>query len=303
MSSLRDRIVKNSTIKETSVLSESKVYNEKDMIQTTVPMVNVALSGEFDGGLTPGLLLLCGNSKMFKTGYALLMMKAYLDKYPEGIALVYDSEFGSPPSYYNSYDIDMDRVVHTPIKNIEEFKFDIMQQLENIGRGDKVFIMIDSIGNLASKKEVEDAIKGSSAADMTRAKQLKSCFRMITPYLTLNDIPMVAINHIYMTQEMFSKAVVSGGCLVEDTEILLADGSSKNIQDIVLGEIVETLNGPQEVTNIWDPETLENGNPDCYEIEFEDGTSIICSASHEFLVNGEWIEAQELIIGTDVKSV
>jgi hypothetical protein len=46
---------------------------------------------------------------------------------------------------------------------------------------------------------------------MTRAKQLKSCFRMITPHLTIKDIPMVCVNHIYMTQEMFSKAVVSGG--------------------------------------------------------------------------------------------
>jgi hypothetical protein len=72
-------------------------------------------------------------------------------------------------------------------------------------------IIIDSVGNLASKKEVEDAMKQSSAADMTRAKQLKSLFRMVTPHLTLKDIPMVVVNHVYMTQEMYSKAVVSGG--------------------------------------------------------------------------------------------
>ena len=72
-------------------------------------------------------------------------------------------------------------------------------------------IIIDSVGNLASKKEVEDALKGSSAADMTRAKQLKSLFRMVTPHLTLKDIPMVVVNHIYMTQEMYSKPIVSGG--------------------------------------------------------------------------------------------
>tara|TARA_B100001245_G_C22720437_1_gene350077 strand:- start:199 stop:720 length:522 start_codon:yes stop_codon:yes gene_type:complete len=34
---------------------------------------------------------------------------------------------------------------------------------------------------------------------------------MITPYLTLRDVPLVAVNHTYQTQEMFSKAVVSGG--------------------------------------------------------------------------------------------
>ena len=71
--------------------------------------------------------------------------------------------------------------------------------------------MIDSIGNLASKKEVDDARDEKSVADMTRAKQLKSLFRMVTPYLAMNDVPLVAVNHTYQTQEMFSKAVVSGG--------------------------------------------------------------------------------------------
>jgi hypothetical protein len=86
-----------------------------------------------------------------------------------------------------------------------------MHQLQEIKRGDKVMIIIDSVGNLASKKEVEDALKQNAAADMTRAKQLKSLFRMVTPHLTIKDIPMVVVNHIYMTQEMYSKPVVSGG--------------------------------------------------------------------------------------------
>ena len=37
--SLLDRIRKNSTIKDTEVLSKSKFFNAKDMIQTTVPMI------------------------------------------------------------------------------------------------------------------------------------------------------------------------------------------------------------------------------------------------------------------------
>ncbi len=46
---------------------------------------------------------------------------------------------------------------------------------------------------------------------MTRARQLKSLFRMVTPHLTIKNIPMVVVNHTYQTQEMYSKAVVSGG--------------------------------------------------------------------------------------------
>jgi RecA/RadA recombinase len=139
------------------------------------------------------------------------MAKAYMDKYPESVLLFYDSEFGTPQAYFDSFKIDASRVLHTPITDIEQLKFDIMSQLDQINRGDRVIIVIDSVGNLASKKEVEDALKQNSAADMTRAKQLKSLFRMVTPHLNLKDIPMVVVNHTYMTQEMFSKPVVSGG--------------------------------------------------------------------------------------------
>jgi RecA/RadA recombinase len=174
-------------------------------------MINVALSGSVDGGITPGLTMLAGPSKHFKTGFALLLASAFLKKYKDGMVLFYDSEFGTPQSYFTTFNIPFDSVVHTPITDIEELKFDIMTQMKNIDRGDHVMIVIDSIGNLASKKEVDDALDGKSVADMTRAKQLKSLFRMITPHLSLKDIPMVVINHTYMEIGMFPKAIVGGG--------------------------------------------------------------------------------------------
>ena len=181
------------------------------MVPTQVPMVNVALSGRVDGGLTPGLTVLAGPSKHFKTAFSLLMASAYLKKYDDAVVLFYDSEFGTPQNYFESFDIDMDRVVHTPIMDVEQLKFDIMKQLDGIERGDRVCIIIDSVGNLASKKEVEDAMNEKSVADMSRAKQMKSLFRMVTPHLTLKDIPLIAVNHTYMEIGMFPKAVVSGG--------------------------------------------------------------------------------------------
>jgi len=209
--SILDKIKKNSTIKESAILSESKFFTKKDMIPTSIPVINVALSGRLDGGLTPGLTMWAGPSKHFKTAFSLLMAKSYLDKYEDAALLFYDSEFGTPQSYFDSFGIDTDRVVHTPITDIEQLKFDIMQQMQNVDRGDKLMIVIDSIGNLASKKEVEDALEGKSAADMTRAKQLKSLFRMVTPHLTMKDIPMVVVNHTYKEIGMFPKDIVGGG--------------------------------------------------------------------------------------------
>jgi RecA/RadA recombinase len=209
--SILDKLKKSSTIKSSSVLSTSKFFNEKDMIPTSVPIINVALSGKLDGGLTPGLTMWAGPSKHFKTCFSLLMAKAYLDKYPDAAMMFYDSEFGTPKKYFETFGIDMDRVLHIPITDVEQLKFDIMKQLESIDRGDRVIIVIDSIGNLASKKEVDDALDGKSVADMTRAKQIKSLFRMVTPHLNLKDIPMVVVNHTYMEIGLFPKAIVGGG--------------------------------------------------------------------------------------------
>jgi RecA/RadA recombinase len=209
--SLREKLIKNSTVKLTSTLTDSKIFTKKDMIPTSVPMINVALSGSVDGGITPGLTMLAGPSKHFKSGFALLLASSFLKKYTDGIVLFYDSEFGTPQAYFETFGIPLDSVIHTPITDIEELKFDIMQQLKELGRDDKIMIVIDSIGNLASKKEVDDALDGKSVADMSRAKQLKSLFRMVTPHLTLKDIPMAVINHTYKEIGMFPKDVVGGG--------------------------------------------------------------------------------------------
>jgi len=211
MPSIMDKLKKNSKVSHTNILSESKFFNEKDMIVTDVPMINVALSGDPDGGLTPGLTVLAGPSKHFKTSFALLMASAYMKKYEDSVMLFYDSEFGSPQSYFKNFDIDTSRVLHTPVTNVEELKFDLVSQLENLERGDRVIVVIDSVGNLASKKELEDALNEKAVADMSRAKALKGLFRMVTPYLAMKDIPLLAINHTYKEIGLFPKDVVSGG--------------------------------------------------------------------------------------------
>lgn len=206
-----DKLKKNSKIKTAEVLSQSKFFTETDMTPTNVPMVNVALSGSVDGGVTPGLTVLAGPSKHFKTSFALLMAGAYLDRHPDAVMLFYDSEFGSPQSYFEQFGIDTSRILHTPIANVEELKFDLIAQLEAIERSDNVIVVIDSIGNLASKKELDDAMNEKSVADMSRAKALKGLFRMCTPYLTMRNIPMIAVNHTYQEIGLFPKAIVGGG--------------------------------------------------------------------------------------------
>src|SRR6185436_15860713 len=99
---LKARILKASTVEGVSSVEESKFYNLQDMVPTSVPMINVALSGRVDGGLTPGVTMLAGPSKHFKSAFALLLAAAYLKKHPDSVMLFLDSEFGMPLGYFET---------------------------------------------------------------------------------------------------------------------------------------------------------------------------------------------------------
>ena len=291
MSSLLDKIKKNSIIKDSAILAESKFFNKKDAITTSIPALNIALSGQLDGGFVPGLTLWCGPSKHFKSMFSLIMAKAYMDKYPDAVMIFYDCEFGTPTAYFKSLKIDTNRILHVPIMNMEEFKFDCIKQLENLSRGDRVIFVIDSLGNMSSKKEMDDAIEGKSVQDMSRAKQMKSIFRMITPYLNRLDIPMVGVNHVY--QET--------GCLAGNTLVQTTRGNVP-ISEITIGDQVYTNTGIQPVEYCYKPHELPKDGKKFLRVHFDDGTFVDCTDNHKFLTADEkWLAAGEFTPGTMLK--
>lgn len=210
MNDFLKRFGTSSILGGSSILEESSIF-DVEMVPTPYHAINVALSGELNGGFRSGILTIAGPSRHFKTFYGLVMVKAYLEKYEDSYCFFYDSEWGASNSYWESLGIDTSRVLRLEITNIEEFKFDLVEKLEKIKKGERFIIFVDSIGNLASKKEVDDAKDQKSVADMTRAKALKSLFRIITPMVNSKSIPMIVINHVYMEQGMFPRTIVSGG--------------------------------------------------------------------------------------------
>lgn len=212
--SLLERMMKTGSVSGSALLSQSTIFAKKDPIRTDLPVLNIAFSGELDGGLVSGLTILAGVSKTFKSALGVYCMKAYLDKYPDAIAIFYDTEFGINESYIRAFGIDPNRVVHIPVDHIEMLKFDMTKKLEAINKGDRVFFFVDSIGQISSKKEVDDAIDEKSVADMSRAKALRSLLRLVTIQLAKKDLPCIMVNHVYQTMELYSKTVIPGGTAV-----------------------------------------------------------------------------------------
>lgn len=193
-------------------IAESSFFKPRDMVQTRVPIINVALTGSLDGGLPHGILSIAGPSRHFKSNLGLVLISAYMKKHPEAVCVFYDSEFGTTKEYLEAHGVDPNRMIHVPITNVEMLRNDFMSKLEAIDeKKDKVIFFVDSVGNLASLKEITDSLDDKNTADMTRAKVLKSMYRMITPLLNLKGIPCVVIQHTYETLELYSKQIMSGG--------------------------------------------------------------------------------------------
>jgi hypothetical protein len=83
-------------------------------------------------------------------------------------------------------------------------------------------------------------------------------------------------------------------CIEENEPVLLADGTTKPIRDMLVGDEVTTLEGTSVVEHVFD-----NGVQDVWELELEDGTVLRATAQHQVrcqLPTGElvWKTVSEL---------
>lgn len=209
--SLMDKMLKFSRIAQIERLVDSTILNERPGAPTKIKMLNIAWSGSMDSGPSAGISTIAGKSKHYKSTYCSHAMAGFLNKYEDGIAIYYNNEFGIKRSYLENCGVDVNRVIHAPFTNIEMLTEDIMYRLENITEKDHVIIVIDSIGNVASSKEINDTIEQTGKNDMTKAKKIKALMRMITPLLYMKNIPLLQIAHIYLSQDLFAKMIIGGG--------------------------------------------------------------------------------------------
>lgn len=211
MKNLMKELIKSSSNPLVNQLTKSVLFTDKSTTRVRIPIFNIAFCGELNRGFQSGITIFAGPTKHFKTNMGLVCVSSYQKQYEDAICLFFDSEHGATEAYLRAQGVDPERVIHIPVKTVEQLKVEMKQKLDIIKRGQKIIIFVDSIGNLASKKESEDASNEKDTVDMTRAKALKSLFRIITPYMTELDIPCIMINHTIKTLEMFSKEVMTGG--------------------------------------------------------------------------------------------
>ena len=267
--SLAERMNAKIAVKEASLMSKTAFFEDRDYVTLDVPFINVAFSGRLKGGLTAGVTIIAGESKTYKTLLMLLSLKAHQKKYPDGFALLYDTENGITPEYLALMEIDMDRVMHIPVDDIEQMKIDIVNRLNEVDKGDRLMICVDSLGMIASRKEIEDAEEGKVVADMTRAKASKSFFRLITAKITKKELYFVGIQHTYMEIGMYPKAIVGGGTgqIYAANTILII--SKAQVKEKVEGK--DALVGFKFTLNVVKSRYVKEGSKIPFEAHFESG--------------------------------
>lgn len=193
------------------MLSQTSIGDKPILAKMKIPILNVMMSGKLDGGMTCGITQIVGDSRTFKSNTCVEVIEEFLDTVPGSVVVFMDSEF-SARQIMEARGIDFERVVYIPFENLEEMKINLVQIIGGLERDSKVMFFIDSISQVASIKEVNDATDGDVKVDLTRAKEMNSVFRMITPMLNIRNLPLFCINSFYTSMsDKYADPIIKGG--------------------------------------------------------------------------------------------
>jgi RecA/RadA recombinase len=200
-----------------SVMEFSTFSEVTEWIDTGNYHLNACVSGSLFGGWPNSRTCsIAGPSGTGKTYLILNSVKRAIDM---GYNVVfYDSEAAVDKDLMVKFGIDISKVNYQPINTVQDFRTSVttitgkMQEAKAAGgKIPKIMIILDSAGNLATQKEIDDAKSGSDKSDMTRSKVLKSIFRIIMTPMADLKIPFLFTNHTYQTQDFISRQVAGGG--------------------------------------------------------------------------------------------
>lgn len=196
-----------------TVLEDSSISTPSDWIDTGSKALNAIISGSLYKGVPVGRIT--GFAGPSGAGKTLIINKIMANAQKKGyIAVIWDSEVAVDKQSAVNVGMDLKKTKYYPVETIEECRNQISTFLDNVIAAKdsdpdlKFIVSIDSLGNLASSKEIEDARKGKDAADVgQRAKATKSMMRAITYKAAKAGVPILFSNHIYEGMEMFPSLI------------------------------------------------------------------------------------------------
>ena len=196
------KFIKESGNEYASIVEEGVAAGDvHNYIDTGSYLFNALLSGSLFGGLPSNkITALAGETATGKTYFALGIVKQFLETNLDGGVLYFESESAIPKELIVQRGIDPKRMVILPVVTIQEFRTQVLKCLDAYLAEDEqkpMLIILDSLGNLSTTKELEDTAAGAETRDMTRAQIIKATFRVLTLKLGRANVPLIVTNHTY----------------------------------------------------------------------------------------------------------
>jgi RecA/RadA recombinase len=221
-----------------ALIDDSPFAKIDEWISTGSYILNAALSGSLFGGLpNRRSLVLAGEEGTGKTYIALSICRKAQEM---GYDIIYfDSEGSIDKDFVARLGVDTSKVRLQPVNTIEEFNHiaaqianSFKEMKENKEELPKIMVVLDSLGNLSSLKEVTDSGEGSDKRDMTKQQQIRKLFRVNGLQFAKYGIPFIINNHVYAAIGSYVPGnVVSGGGGIKYNASIIFELSKKKLDD------------------------------------------------------------------------
>ena len=198
------QVIKESKNEFASLASDGVAAGDiETFVDTGSYIFNALVSGSLFGGIPSNkITALAGESGTGKTFFCLSVVRNFLNLDPDAGVIYFETESAISKQMIESRGIDSKRLVIFPVDTIEEFRTQAVRIIDKYVEQPKdsrkpLMFVLDSLGMLATNKEVEDASNDKNVRDMTKAQLVKSVFRILTLKLGKANIPMLVTNHTY----------------------------------------------------------------------------------------------------------
>jgi len=208
------------------------IENQKkaDYISSGSYSLNSILSGNTYTGIPDDCIVaLCGQSNTGKSYFLAHFIKHAIQDLGYTDVIIFDSERAVREEYYERIGCDITKIYRVPVGSVTEFRNKAVQIIEEYykekSKDEKLLVALDSLGNLASDKEIADSIQDKDAADMgTNAKFQNSAFRVMNSLASKHNFPFIFTNHVYMnpSDQYDVRGQMSGGAkAIYNSQVIL----------------------------------------------------------------------------------
>jgi RecA/RadA recombinase len=198
------QVIKDSKNEYASFVSDGIAAGDvESFVDTGSYIFNALVSGSLFGGIPSNkITAIAGESGTGKTFFCLSVVRNFLNSDPDAGVIYFETESAISKNMIESRGIDSKRMIIFPVDTIEEFRTQAVRIIDKFMEQPKaerkpLMFVLDSLGMLATNKEVQDASDDKNVRDMTKAQLTKSVFRILTLKLGKANIPMLVTNHTY----------------------------------------------------------------------------------------------------------